>query len=383
MSRPQLAGRLAHAFIHSKLTPLILLASISMGVAAVVMLPREEEPQIIVPMIDVMVAMPGASAKEVETRVTRPMERLLWEIPGVEYVYSTSSPGMSLAIVRFYVGEDEEKSIVRLNQKMFANFDRIPPGSSQPLIKPRSIDDVPFYAVTLWGAAHNGFELRRVAAELRNEIQKIPDISATEVIGGQRRELRVELDPVRLASYGLGTSQVRSVLQMENREAEAGVITGGNIAVSIRLDGFLQSADDVASLVIGVQGTKPVYLRDVARVVDGPEEPKDYVYFSPGPSASIKGIPVTGARTDAAASSVGGGGDFVPAVTISVAKRKGKNAVVLGEEVAKRTADFRAHHLPASINMTVTRSYGETAAEKSNELLLHMMIAVLSVTLLI
>ena len=179
MSKPQLAGRLAHAFVHSKLTPLLLIASIAMGAAAVILLPREEEPQIIVPMIDVFVALPGASAKEVETRVTRPMERLLWEIPGVEYIYSTSSPGAAMAIVRFYVGEDEEKSIVRLNQKMFANFDLIPPGASQPLIKPRSIDDVPFLALTLWSRRMDGFQIRRVAAELRNELQQIPDISST------------------------------------------------------------------------------------------------------------------------------------------------------------------------------------------------------------
>jgi len=190
MSTPQVAGKLAHAFINSKLTPLILIASIAMGAAAVVLLPREEEPQIIVPMIDIFVAMPGASAKEVETRVTKPMERLLWEIPGVEYIYSTSSPGMSMAIVRFYVGEDEEKSIVRLNQKMFANFDLIPPGTSQPLIKPRSIDDVPFMALTLWSTEMDGYQIRRAAAELRNKLQEIPDISATELIGGQRRELR-------------------------------------------------------------------------------------------------------------------------------------------------------------------------------------------------
>src|SRR5512136_3189727 len=202
MSKPRLAGRLAHAFIRSKLTPLILIASIAMGTAAVILLPREEEPQIIVPMIDIIVAMPGASAKEVETRITRPMEKLLWEIPGVEYIYSTSSPGMSMAIVRFLVGEDEEKSIVRLNQKMFANFDLIPPGASQPLIKPRSIDDVPFMALTLWSTEMDGFQIRRAAAELRNKLQEIPDISATEIIGGQRRELRVELDPLRLASYG-------------------------------------------------------------------------------------------------------------------------------------------------------------------------------------
>src|SRR5512136_850107 len=196
-----LAGKLAHAFIDSKLTPLIVVASILLGLGAVVMLPREEEPQIVVPMIDIFVQMPGASSKEIEQRVTKPMERLLWEIPGVEYIYSTSSPGSSMAIVRFYVGEDEEKSIVRLNQKMFANFDLIPPGASQPLIKPRSIDDVPFLALTLWSNEMDGYQIRRAAAELRSELQKIPDISATEMIGGQRRELRVEIDPVRLASF--------------------------------------------------------------------------------------------------------------------------------------------------------------------------------------
>src|SRR5512136_1872343 len=165
------------------------------------MIPREKEPQIIVTMIDLFVKMPGASAKEVEERVTRPMEQLLWEIPGVEYIYSTSSPGFAMAIVRFKVGEDEEKSIVRLNQKMFANFDLIPPGASPPLIKPRSIDDVPFLALTLWSTGMDGYQIRRAAAELRSELQKIPDISATEIIGGQRRELRVEIDPVRLASF--------------------------------------------------------------------------------------------------------------------------------------------------------------------------------------
>src|SRR5512138_2662152 len=171
------AGKVARAFIGSKLMPLIVVTSILLGLGAVAMLPREEEPQIVVPMIDVFVQMPGASAKEVEERVTKPMEKLLWEIPGVEYIYSTSSPGMSMAIVRFKVGEDEEKSIVRLNQKMFANFDLIPPGASQPLIKPRSIDDVPFLALTLWSKEMDGYQIRRAAAELRNELQQVPDVS--------------------------------------------------------------------------------------------------------------------------------------------------------------------------------------------------------------
>ncbi|MBZ5495029.1 MAG: efflux RND transporter permease subunit [Acidobacteriia bacterium] len=387
MSRPQFAGRLAKGFIHSKLTPLILMASVAMGVAAVLLLPREEEPQIIVPMIDVFVAVPGASAKEVETRVARPMERLLWEIPGVEYVYSTSSPGGALAIVRFYVGEDEEKSIVRLNQKMFANFDLIPPGASQPLIKPRSIDDVPFLALTLWSDEMDGYQIRRAAAELRNDLQKIPDISATELIGGQRRELRVELDPVQLAAYGVSGTQIRGTLLMNNRAADAGTLTGQNEAIAVRLNGFLKTADDLAGLVIGVHNALPVYLRDVARIVDGPEEPRDYVFFSPGPAAAAKGIPAPGgtALRPASASppSARGEKDLMPAVTISLAKRKGKNAVILAEAAIKRAGEFRARHLPASLQMTVTRNYGETAAEKSNELLLHMMIAVLSVTVLI
>ncbi len=386
MSRPQIAGRLAKTFIHSKLTPLILLASVSLGAAAVLLLPREEEPQIIVPMIDVFVSVPGATAKEVETRVTGPMERLLWEIPGVEYVYSTSSPGASMAVVRFFVGEDEEKSIVRLNQKMFANFDLIPPGASQPLIKPRSIDDVPFLALTLWSSGMDGYQIRRAAAELRNDLQKIPDISATEIIGGQRREMRVELDPVRLSAFGLSGGQIRQALLQNNRASDSGTITDRNEAIAVRLNGFLRTADDLANLVVGVHNDLPVYLRDVAGISDGPEEPRDYVFFSPGPAAASKGIAANRGHSatpgDVAAPAIETT-DLMPAVTISLAKRKGKNAVVLAEAAIKRAEEFRARFLPSSLQLTVTRNYGETAAEKSNELLLHMMIAVLSVTLLI
>jgi multidrug efflux pump subunit AcrB len=386
MSRPQMAGKLAHAFIQSKLTPLIFIASIALGVAAVIMLPREEEPQIIVPMIDVMVSFPGASAKEVETRIAKPMERLLWEIPGVEYIYTTSYPGSCIAIVRFYVGEDEEKSIVRLNQKMFANFDLIPPGASQPLIKPRSIDDVPFLALTLWSNELDGYQIRRAAAELRNELQQIPDISATQLIGGQRRTMLVEPDPARLAAYGISVSRLQNMLRMENREIHAGVITNGNEAFSVHLDGFFRNADEVGALVVGAQNNVPVYLRDVAKISDGPEEPADYVFFSPGPAANAKGIQIPkGANSSVPASVSAGkiGNDLMPAVTITFAKRKGKNAVVLSEAVLEKANHFRERNFPASLQMTVTRNYGETASEKSNELLLHMMIAVISVTILI
>lgn len=377
MKTPQTAGKLAQIFIHSKLTPLILIASIAMGVAAVLMLPREEEPQIIVPMIDVMVSFPGASAQEVETRVTTPMERLLWEIPGVEYVYSTSMPGSSMAIVRFYVGEDEEESIVRLNQKMFANFDLIPPGASQPLIKPRSIDDVPFLALTLWSHELDGFHIRRAAAELRNELQQIPDISNTSLIGGQRRTMLVELDPVQMAAFGVSATRIQGMLQSENIERHAGIITENNRAVSVHLNGFFQSTEDLSSLVVGMNNGAPVYLRDVAEITDGPEEPADYVFFSPGPAAHIKGIPDLGLNSQQSA------GTPIPAVTITFAKRKGTNAAVLAEAVLEKAELYRSQHFPESLQMTVTRDYGETATEKSNELLFHMMIAIVSVTILI
>jgi multidrug efflux pump subunit AcrB len=391
MSRPQLAGRLAQTFIHSKLTPLILLASIALGAAAVILLPREEEPQIVVPMIDLFVALPGASAQEVENRIAKPMERLLWEIPGVEYVYSISSPGACMTVVRFYVGEDEEKSIVRLNQKMFANFDLIPPGASPPLIKPRSIDDVPFLALTLWSTEMDGYQIRRAAAELRNELQKIPDISATQLIGGQRRELRIELDPAKLSSYGIGISRIRQVLLSENREVEAGTLTRGNESLSVRLGGFVSTTEDLARLVVGVHGSSPVYLGDVARILDGPEEARDFVFFSPGPAAATKGIqadlsrsyqPITSLEASVSPPKMGTE-SLVPAVTLSIAKRKGTNAVDLAGQLLIRAEEFRTRHLPASLRMTVTRNYGETASEKANELLLHMMIAVVSVILLI
>ena len=198
-TRLRAAGRLAATFIGSKLTPLLVGVSVLLGIFALARIPREEEPQIIVPMIDIFVEMPGASAREVEERVTRPMEKLLWEIPGVLYIYSTSSPGASMAVVRFFVGEDEEKAIVRLNQKLFANADRIPPGASPPLIKPRSIDDVPILALTLWSRRYGDYELRRLAAQLHDTITQVDQVSAVAIIGGQRRQLRVDLDEARLA----------------------------------------------------------------------------------------------------------------------------------------------------------------------------------------
>ena len=359
------AGRLAHAFINSKLTPLIIAAAVLLGVGAVLLLPREEEPQIIVPMIDVFVQMPGASAKEVEERVTKPMEKLLWEVPGVEYIYSTSSPGSSMAIVRFYVGQNEEAAIVRLNQKMFANFDLIPPGASAPLVKPRSIDDVPILALTLASDRYDHFTLRRIAAQIHDQIKEVQDVSEVRLIGGQRRQIRVTLDEASMAAYNVAPAMLIPVLEQSNRQLQSGGFSANNREFLVETGGFLRTADDVGGVVIAVFNNRPVYLRDVAKVDDGPEEAADYVLYG------------SGAAHQQNASQI------LPAVTVSVSKRKGTNAIQIADRVIEKVNELKGKIIPGDVQVAVTRNYGETASEKSNELLLHMMIAILSVTALI
>jgi len=367
-----MAGRMAQAFIDSRLTPLLVVASLLLGLFAIVATPREEEPQIIVPMMDVFVQMPGASAKEVEERVTIPMEKKLMEIPGVEYVYSISSPGLGFAIVRFKVGEDEEKSIVKLYNKMYANFDLIPPGASTPLIKPRSIDDVPILALTLWSDRVDGYTLRRIAAQLDDQIKDVTDVSETRLIGGERRQVRILLDPARLAAYRLAPATVAGALTATNREVRAGSFSRDNREILVDTARFLERADDVGRVVVGAADGRPVYLRDVAQIVDGPEEPRSYVLFAVG----------KGAHHTAGAAARPVGQDY-PAVTISVAKRKGTNAIVIADNVLAKVESLKGVLIPREVQVSVTRNYGETAQEKSNELLKHLILATVSVAILI
>jgi multidrug efflux pump subunit AcrB len=365
-STPRLgvSGRIARAFIDSKLTPLVVITSVLLGVAAIIMLPREEEPQIKVPMIDVLVSMPGFSAKEVEERATRPMEKLLWEIPGVEYIYSTSRPGEGLAIVRFKVGEDVEKSLVKLNQKLQSNFDRIPQGVSFPLIKPKSIDDVPILALTFRSQRYDHLTLRRLAAQVDDAVKQVPLVAETTLIGGARRQVRVLLDPIRLASRNLSATELVPRLTQANRQVVAGGLTSNNRETIVETGGFLATAQDVGNVVVGVYGGKPVYLREVAQIKDAAEEPSQYVFFGSGAAQSSRA-------------------DEQPAVTLSVAKRPGANAISVADEVLKKVETLKGRVIPQDIQMTVTRNYGETATEKSNELLLHMGIAVVGVSVLI
>jgi multidrug efflux pump subunit AcrB len=377
-----IAGRIAKTFINSKLTPLIIITSVLLGVGAITLLPREEEPQIKVPMIDVLVSMPGSSAKEVEERVTRPMEKLLWEIPGVEYIYSTSSEGQSLAIVRFKVGEDMERSVVRLNQKLQMNYDRIPHSVTQPLIKPRSIDDVPILALTFHSAHYDHLMLRRLVAQVDDAVKQVPLVAETTLIGGARRQVRVLLDPIKLASRGLSSVGIVPMLQQANRQLAAGELTSDNHEVAVETGAFLASAEDVGNVVVGVFGGRPVYLREVAQVIDGAEEPSQYVFFGSGAGVSPAHSGSESVSRTGQAGRLSHYGEE-PAVTLSIAKRPGANAISVADEVLKKVETLKGRVIPNDVTVSITRHYGETAAEKSNELLLHMGIAVIGVALLI
>jgi multidrug efflux pump subunit AcrB len=363
----RLAGKIAHIFIQSKLTPLVIVAALLLGAFSIQQTPREEEPQIVVPMLDVFVQMPGASAEEVAQRATVPMEKLLREIPGVEYIYSISHPGLSLVIVRFYVGTNEEDAIVKTYNKLYSNFDRIAQGVSQPIIKVRSIDDVPILALTLWGKNYDAYQLHLIAAELEDSLKQLDDVSETTIIGGQPREVRVVLDTQRLSAYGLTPGSVVAQLGAANARGQAGSYARDNQEFQVEAGNFFTQPGELQQVVVGVHANRPVYLRDVAEEIkDGPAEPDNYVLFG-----SAKGT--TGSAENAE----------YPAVTITLAKRKGANATLIAESALRKVKSLRGNTLPNDLNITVTRNYGETAKDKSDELLEHLFLATLSVTLLI
>ena len=370
MSRPLgIAGRIAAAFLNSKLTPLFIVASLALGAFAIAVIPREEEPQIVVPMLDVTTSLPGASPSEVEQRVTLPIERVLHEIPGVEFVYSTSSPGASLVIARFKVGTRQEDALVKVYSKIFANRDHLPQGASEPMIKERSIDDVPILSLTLWGKNYDAYHLRLIADELDESVKQVKDVSETTILGGQPRTMQVTLSDDRLAAYSLSPATVIARLQAANARIRAGEFADSNRDILVDAGSFFRSKQDLEQIVISVDHGHPVMLRDVAsQIVDGPADPTNYVSFGVG----------SGSKSRAAAP-----GEEFPAVTLTVAKRKGTNATDIANAVLAKIAGMRKTALPADLNITTTRNYGATAKAKSDELLEHLLLATLSVTLLI
>ncbi len=366
-----LAGRLAHYFIDSKLTPILILVSLALGAFAVITTPKEEEPQIVVPMIDIFISYPGATPEEVESRVVIPLEKKLWELKDIEYIYSASMNDMAIVTARFYVGTDPVKALVDLNSKMMSALDLAPPGVVlPPLIKPMSIDDVPIVTLTLWGERYDWYDLRRFAATLQNEIKKIENVADVFLVGGTPREIRIILDPQKLEAYRISPLYIAQLLKSANAQAISGKVNKGNKEYLIKVGTFFKSKEDVENIVVSVRDGRVIYLKDVATVVDGPAEIKDYVLMGFGPSAEHKGIKDPPQQ-------------LMPAVTIAVSKRKGTNAVEVAREVLELVEHAKGKVIPKDVNITVTRNYGETAKEKANELLEHLLIATFSVILLI
>ena len=373
MSAPAPGGhdflsRITASFVDSKLVPLLILASLCLGAFAVVGTPSEEEPQIVAPMIDIHVSMPGATPKEVENRVVAPMEKLAWEIPGVEYVYSTAQDGSALTVVRFKVGEDAEKSIMNTYAKLYQHLDWIPPGCSKPILKPRSIDDVPVAALAFHGGGLDSRQLRTVALQVNEDVRRIPGVAETTLIGGRRRAVMVELDQQRLRANGQDAVDVLSALRGQNQGETVGEAVQEGQAVSIRLDNFFRSRQELARAVLAVAGGRPVYLGDVTAISDGFDEPADYVFYQRG-------------RADPGGD--GRAGDMEPAVTLTVAKRAGVNATRLADAVINRVNGLKGFLIPPGVQADVTRNYGETARDKVHDLLEHLLLAALSVGVIV
>jgi len=363
-----IAGRIGRAFLESKLTPLIIVASLLLGGFALLVTPSEEEPQIKVPMIDVMIGFPGSTAEEIEHRVITPLEKLLYEIENVEYIYSISRPSGGFIVVRFLVGTDPDQAAVRVHSKIASVMDELPEGLVGPVVKPRTIDDVPVVAYTLWGSNATSTELRRVADELKVEITKHPRVAQVWVIGGQRRVVRVDFDRERLASFNVSLLQAYQALQSVNWRLPAGSTAIANTEILVDVGEFLADADDVGNVVVSARGGRPVYLKDVAEIMDGPEEPGSYVWLGSGPGAPEKGLERAGMD--------------LPAVTLSVAKKPGTNAVDMVTDIDRILARLEGRVIPSDIEILKTRDYGATAKEKSDELLTHLWSATLAVILL-
>jgi multidrug efflux pump subunit AcrB len=402
-----LSGRIAHYFINNRLTLLFVITALLAGVFAVLMTPREEEPQIQVPMVDIFLPMPGSSPQEVEQRVAGPLEKLLWEIPGVEYVYSTSMSDMGMVIVRYKVGTNPDAALLKIYDKVVGNWNRMPQGAMMPLIKLHGIDDVPVLALSLWGKGYDAFTLTRLGRELEAQLRAVPDVAQVEVVGAQEREVRVVLDPVRMSAHSVSPLGIAQSLQAFNSRLPSGSLVKDGKEIRLEVGSWLKSKEDVASVLVGFAAGKPLYLGDVAAIEDGPPLPDQYVLFGVGPAAKREAFTAETQRAQRKEESGGKEGqekknsassaplrsDFravpadaqgqYPAVTVSVAKRPGTNASALNELLLHKMEGLRGTLLPADLNITVTRDYGETAAEKSNELIKHLILATLAVVILI
>mgnify|MGYP001188614906 CR=1 FL=1 len=359
-------------FIVSRLSLLLLLASLAAGAVALAWTPREEEPQIVVPFADVFLPAPGLSVEEVERTIATPVEQRLAEIDGVEDVYAVARPELAMVTVRFYVGEDRERSLVKVYNKLMSTQDQLPPTARGWLVKPVEVDDVPVVTLSLLarGDEVDLAQLRRVADELSDKLQQVPDTGRVTVTGGVSRQVRVELDPARLAAYGLDALAVSRAIQAGDARLHAGSIQAGGRELRVESGPALAGVNDVRALVVAAPGGRPVYLGDVATVEDRFEEPYSYTRTGFGPAAARLHGPGLPAHER-------------PSVTLAVAKRKGTNAVRVAEQVLARVEGLRGSVVPDQIGLLVTRNYGRTADEKVNELVRHLLVAIVTIVFLL
>ncbi|MCW8900372.1 MAG: efflux RND transporter permease subunit [Gammaproteobacteria bacterium] len=367
-----LSGSIAKKFLLSEITPLLALIAFLLGLFAVMVTPREEEPQINVTFANVFIPFPGASAREVEQLVSLPAEQILSEIEGLKHIYSVSKPGMSVLTVQFKVGEDRTQAIVRLYNALYSKQDWLPAnfGTLAPIIKPKGIDDVPIVTLTLWTTDQNrgAYDLKKVAHTIETELKRVKGTRDIYTLGGPQQVVQVLLDPAALAAYKLSVSDLRKALQASNATRPSGNIVNNNQEISVQTGTFLVTAEEVQNLVVGVNEGKPIFLRDVATVKNGPDQPEQYAWFGTGPAAKSKNINVTGES---------------PAVTIAIAKQPGSNAVSIANQVIERVEQLKGVFIPEGIEVTVTRNYGETADAKAKQLIGKLAFATFFVVLLV
>ena len=367
-----ISGRIARQFLQSEITPLLALIGLLLGLFAVLITPREEEPQINVTFANVFIPFPGATAREVEQVVSVPAQQVLSEIAGVEHVYSVSRPGMSILTIQFLVGEDRSQAIVRLYNQLYSNADWIPSGMGvmDPIVKPMGIDDVPIVGLTLWSADENygGHELLQIAHAMEAELKRVPGTRDIYALGGAERMVRVMLDPQRLAGFGLDINHVRQGIVSANQSFDNGTVTRDNRQITVQAGTFLVEAAELGSLVIGLSNGVPIYLRDVAEIELNPVEADQYVWFGTGPAAADIGVSDQGR---------------FPAVTLAIAKKPGSNAIDVANQVIERVNQLQGLIIPDDVEVTVTRNYGATANEKAMTLIQKLMFATGVVILLV
>ncbi|MBI5594073.1 MAG: efflux RND transporter permease subunit [Deltaproteobacteria bacterium] len=376
--------RVVRKFLDSRLSFILILLALAVGAVALQVTPREEEPQIVVPVVDVFVSFPGHSAKDVEALVSSRMEKILSQIDGAQYIYSRSFPGQSIVTVRFYVGEDRERSLVKVRKWLDQNADRIPSGVAGIVVKPIETDDVPIVTLTLTSPRYDDYTLRRMAEVVVDRLQAVKDVGITPIVGGRPRQLLIRMVSERMAGFNVTPLDIERALKGANVNLDAGSFSREDREIRVEAGRFLSSREEVAGIVVGLTNNRPVYLKDVAEVADGPGEYASYVRFSPGPAWSHKKEEgAAGQWVGRETSERDFNAESLPAVTMAVAKQKGANNVTVARDILSKMEEIKKEVLPADVDIAITRNYGVTANDKVNELVEGLMVGIVVVIALL